>query len=57
MELQTQGIQLNGTIALTRYGGVGRGAKVSSSPQSRGLGGETGPATGRRQEGTGKEQC
>ncbi|XP_015974911.2 aminopeptidase NAALADL1 isoform X3 [Rousettus aegyptiacus] len=27
-ELQTQGIQLNGTIALTRYGGVGRGAKA-----------------------------
>uniref|UniRef100_A0A8C5VTC4 Aminopeptidase NAALADL1 n=1 Tax=Microcebus murinus TaxID=30608 RepID=A0A8C5VTC4_MICMU len=27
-ELQTQGIQLEGTIALTRYGGVGRGAKA-----------------------------
>lgn len=47
-ELQTQGIELKGTIALTRYGGIGRGAKVSSSPQSRGLGGETGPAVGRR---------
>ncbi|XP_011719059.2 aminopeptidase NAALADL1 isoform X2 [Macaca nemestrina] len=27
-ELQTQGIKLEGTIALTRYGGVGRGAKA-----------------------------
>ncbi|XP_005864278.1 PREDICTED: N-acetylated-alpha-linked acidic dipeptidase-like protein isoform X3 [Myotis brandtii] len=27
-ELQAQGIQLKGTIALTRYGGVGRGAKA-----------------------------
>ncbi|XP_054426596.1 aminopeptidase NAALADL1 [Pteronotus mesoamericanus] len=27
-ELQARGIQLNGTIALTRYGGVGRGAKA-----------------------------
>ncbi|XP_003419649.3 aminopeptidase NAALADL1 [Loxodonta africana] len=27
-ELWTQGIELNGTIALTRYGGVGRGAKA-----------------------------
>ncbi|XP_019501105.1 PREDICTED: N-acetylated-alpha-linked acidic dipeptidase-like protein [Hipposideros armiger] len=27
-ELQAQGIELNGTIALTRYGGVGRGAKA-----------------------------
>uniref|UniRef100_A0A0D9R5H1 Aminopeptidase NAALADL1 n=1 Tax=Chlorocebus sabaeus TaxID=60711 RepID=A0A0D9R5H1_CHLSB len=27
-ELQTQGINLEGTIALTRYGGVGRGAKA-----------------------------
>nr|KAF6269842.1 N-acetylated alpha-linked acidic dipeptidase like 1 [Pipistrellus kuhlii] len=27
-ELQAQGIRLNGTIALTRYGGVGRGAKA-----------------------------
>lgn len=27
-QLQAQGIQLNGTIALTRYGGVGRGAKA-----------------------------
>ncbi|XP_037002338.2 aminopeptidase NAALADL1 [Artibeus jamaicensis] len=27
-ELEDQGIQLNGTIALTRYGGVGRGAKA-----------------------------
>lgn len=37
MELQTQGIRLEGTIALTRYGGTGRGAKVSSSPQCRKL--------------------
>ncbi|XP_030189710.1 aminopeptidase NAALADL1 [Lynx canadensis] len=28
MELQTQGIRLEGTIALTRYGGTGRGAKA-----------------------------
>ncbi|ELK13368.1 N-acetylated-alpha-linked acidic dipeptidase-like protein [Pteropus alecto] len=27
-ELQTQGIELKGTIALTRYGGIGRGAKA-----------------------------
>ncbi|XP_062952012.1 aminopeptidase NAALADL1 [Cynocephalus volans] len=27
-ELQTQGIKLEGTIALTRYGGAGRGAKA-----------------------------
>ncbi|KAF6105006.1 N-acetylated alpha-linked acidic dipeptidase like 1 [Phyllostomus discolor] len=27
-ELEARGIQLNGTIALTRYGGVGRGAKA-----------------------------
>uniref|UniRef100_A0A8C8YJL4 Aminopeptidase NAALADL1 n=1 Tax=Prolemur simus TaxID=1328070 RepID=A0A8C8YJL4_PROSS len=27
-ELQTQGITLEGTIALTRYGGIGRGAKA-----------------------------
>lgn len=29
-ELEDQGINLKGTIALTRYGSVGRGAKVSS---------------------------
>lgn len=34
-ELQAQGIQLNGTIALTRYGGVARGAKVSGGPWGR----------------------
>ncbi|XP_044920644.1 aminopeptidase NAALADL1 isoform X3 [Mustela putorius furo] len=28
MNLQTQGIKLEGTIALTRYGGAGRGAKA-----------------------------
>ncbi|XP_007942980.1 aminopeptidase NAALADL1 [Orycteropus afer afer] len=28
MELEAQGIKLNDTIALTRYGGVGRGAKA-----------------------------
>jgi hypothetical protein len=33
-ELETQGINLEGTIALTRYGGVGRGAKVSSIHQA-----------------------
>ncbi|KAF0882480.1 NALDL protein, partial [Crocuta crocuta] len=39
MTLQTQGIRLEGTVALTRYGGTGRGAKVSSSPQGRKLAG------------------
>lgn len=54
-ELQAQGIRLNGTIALTRYGGVGRGAKVSSGPRGRVLGGERGPAEGRRKRGEGEE--
>lgn len=33
MELYQQGIKLQDSIVLTRYGGVGRRAKVSSSPQ------------------------
>ena len=42
MELYHQGIKLQDSIVLTRYGGVGRRAKVSSSPQCKGLGGEGG---------------
>uniref|UniRef100_A0A8I3W574 Aminopeptidase NAALADL1 n=1 Tax=Callithrix jacchus TaxID=9483 RepID=A0A8I3W574_CALJA len=34
-ELQTQGIKLEGTIALTRYGGVGRGAKAVNAAKHR----------------------
>lgn len=39
MKLQAQGIKLEGTIALTRYGGTGRGAKVSGSLQCKQPGG------------------
>lgn len=54
--LQTQGITLGGTIALTRFGGAGRGAKVSSSLGCRGLGGKgvqqwTGEVSGRGESG------
>lgn len=42
LSLYTQGIALEGTIALTRYGGAGRGAKVSGSPQGGELGGGSG---------------
>lgn len=52
MNLQTQGIKLEGTIALTRYGGAGRGAKVSS--QRRGTGGWE---QGRELGGPGASSC
>lgn len=57
LSLHTQGITLEGTIALTRYGGAGRGAKVSGSPQGGELGGGAGVRASCRQEaGTGRGQ-